>query len=368
MDKIYAVQAFRGLAALMVVAFHGLSIQEKYLPGSMLLPQIFNLGQTGVDLFFVISGFVMVVVSQSKVYSTRGVAAFLRNRMLRIYPTYWVYYFLLLVVFLSVPGIINSSQGGEVDLIKSFFLVPNDKLPLLLVAWTLTHELWFYLVFAGLLLLRNRMRLVGLGVWLAVIILASGWQFTSPLLRVAFHIFTVEFILGALLAYAYLSLRSEKLGGIIAILGLAVASILLYFGFSEVAKGNVDVQSKISISRAVFLGGGFSMLVFSMAILESLKWVSVTNALRFLGDISYSVYLSHVLILSLLGRVWYALNASGTVAGFHAAVFWVAAFASVVIGGYLAFALIERPLLKATLYRLNSKASTDTKQEIRRSY
>lgn len=212
MDKIYAVQAFRGLAALMVVAFHGLSIQEKYLPGSMFLPQIFNLGQTGVDLFFVISGFVMVVVSQSKVYSTGGVAAFLRNRMLRIYPTYWVYYFLLLVVFLSVPGIINSSQGGEVDLVKSFFLVPNEKLPLLLVAWTLTHELWFYIVFAGLLLLRNRMRLLGLGLWLAVIILASGWQFTSPLLRVAFHIFTVEFILGALLAYAYITLRSEKLG------------------------------------------------------------------------------------------------------------------------------------------------------------
>lgn len=150
-----SIQVARGIAALAVVAYHASLTQVKYFSGVDVLPTFFSFGQFGVDLFFVISGFVMVLTTSAKHCALRESGKFLWNRFFRIYPTYWVYYLALVPVFLLLPGFVNSSEGGKVDLLTSFFLLPSSTLPLLLVAWTLTLEVWFYLVFAIILMLRS---------------------------------------------------------------------------------------------------------------------------------------------------------------------------------------------------------------------
>ncbi|WP_144706695.1 acyltransferase family protein [Aminobacter sp. J44] len=119
MKQLSSIQAARGIAAWMVVAYHMLAIEKKYVSAA-LLPEIFAKGMLGVDVFFVISGFVMV---HSTMGSPRGLPSayhFLARRVIRVYPPYWFYSLLLVPVFLVAPQIINSAQGNDVSLLNSF--------------------------------------------------------------------------------------------------------------------------------------------------------------------------------------------------------------------------------------------------------
>jgi exopolysaccharide production protein ExoZ len=85
----------------------------------------------------VISGFIMVTVTKGRFTLDGEVMRFLWGRLTRIYPTYWFYFFLTLAVFLIKPDWVNASQGHQIQLIPSFFLLPSHQLPLVMVAWSL---------------------------------------------------------------------------------------------------------------------------------------------------------------------------------------------------------------------------------------
>ncbi|MGZ8144984.1 MAG: acyltransferase family protein, partial [Methylosarcina sp.] len=156
MNRWQSVQTLRGIAVLGIVGFHAMAIEKKYSGGDRLLPDFFRLGQSGVDLFFVISGFVIMSVTRGRFGCPRETLRFLWGRLTRIYPAYWFYFFLTAAIFFIRPGWVNTSQGRHPEFISSFFLLPADRLPLVMVAWTLIHELWFYLVFSVLLTLNER--------------------------------------------------------------------------------------------------------------------------------------------------------------------------------------------------------------------
>ena len=134
MNKLPSLQALRGIAVLGVVAFHSLSIEQKYSGGDILLPDLLRVGQSGVDLFFVISGFVMVTVTEGRFERSSEIMWFLWGRITRIYPTYWFYFLLTAAVFLVKPNWVNSSQGHQTQLISSFLLLPSNQLPLVMIA------------------------------------------------------------------------------------------------------------------------------------------------------------------------------------------------------------------------------------------
>ncbi|MEA2116633.1 MAG: acyltransferase, partial [Thermodesulfobacteriota bacterium] len=136
-NRIKNIQALRGVAVLLVVFFHMVTIEKKYGGTNTLLSDYFQFGMFGVDLFFVISGFVMVTVSRGKFQQPRQAATFLYHRISRIYPMYWFYSLLVLAVFLLQPSFVNSSQFGQVNILASFLLLPQKHLPLLMVGWTL---------------------------------------------------------------------------------------------------------------------------------------------------------------------------------------------------------------------------------------
>jgi peptidoglycan/LPS O-acetylase OafA/YrhL len=203
MNKLRSIQALRGIAVLGVVAFHSLSIEKKYSGGDFLLPESLRLGQSGIDLFFVISGFVMVTVTKGRFAHSGEMMRFLWGRITRIYPTYWFYFFLTVVVFLIKPNWVNSSQNHQFQFISSFLLLPSDQLPLVMVAWSLTHELWFYLVLAVLLKFKEHLLFPSLILWGAIIIIFNLLATTdnlSPAARIALHPYSLEFIIGALVA------------------------------------------------------------------------------------------------------------------------------------------------------------------------
>ena len=126
--KIVNIQALRGIAVLLVVAYHLTKIEAKYGHGERLLTTLATIGMSGVDLFFVISGFVMVTVTRGWFRKDGALAHFLYHRFKRIYPIYWFYSLLILAIFLLKPDMVNSSQGGNVNIISSFLLLPQNQL------------------------------------------------------------------------------------------------------------------------------------------------------------------------------------------------------------------------------------------------
>ena len=142
MSKLDTLQAFRCIGLTGVVIGHMTFAEEKYSGATLLPLAIKDFNQLFIDWFFVVSGFIMVMVSRGRFQVPREILKFVYARLARIYPPYWVYFFITLAVFLAMPEWVNSGYT-EPNLWKSFLLIPDKTLPLVMVAWSLIFEMWF---------------------------------------------------------------------------------------------------------------------------------------------------------------------------------------------------------------------------------
>jgi len=338
--SLLSIQVARGLAAIAVVAFHARATEGKYFAGVDVLPTFFDHGSAGVDLFFVISGFVMVLTTGRLHGRPRNSGKFLWNRFFRIYPTYWVYCIVLLPVLIFMPAFINSSEGGKVDIVRSFLLLPAETLPLLLVAWTLTLEVWFYLVFAVILLLPKKWLAPALGLWLLALV-AVNWNGAvvgNPFAEVPLNSLAIEFVLGGFAALVFRRV-SRPVSAILAVAGVAV---LVFLG----TETPVDIYAGPGLPRPLSLGLGFALLLLAATAFEHRGGIGVVGRLKVLGDMSYSVYLCHVLVLAVMGRIWVALSARIGTSVPLVILWWVVTLVAILAVGYLSYRLIERPVMR----------------------
>jgi len=347
--KIEAVQVLRGVAALAVVALHAMAIERKYAGGDALLPEWFRFGASGVDLFFVISGFVMVTVTRGRFGRINEVLRFLWGRVTRIYPTYWVYFFITLSVFLWQPSWVNTSLHQQANVWASFLLLPTDTLPLVMVAWSLVNELWFYFVFAILLFFPEKALLPSLCVWAAGILAVNLFVDTSgftPTALIATHPFTLEFIIGSLVAIFVRTEYARKLpAGLFWGMLIVVAIGLIQADAANVLEAN-------RVKRALVIGGLFGALLGSCVALEAKRALRIPTFMRLNGDMSYTVYLSHVLVLSVIGKIWLAIGPAPGL--WDNAVVCTIMFTAVVVYGWIAYRLIEKPMVDLS-HRLRAR-------------
>jgi len=257
-SKLENIQALRGIAAILVMLSHLFVIEQKYAGDRLLSPKL-ELGMSGVDLFFVISGFIMVYITQFETtpHQPRKIGKFLFARATRIYPLYWLVSLALLGVWLVRPEIVFSSSDIAPNLLKSFFLWPDVVPPLLQVGWTLVHEMGFYLVFAVILLFKRKYLAPLLLLWAVIMI---GAQFTlapglKPVSAIAFHPLSLEFIGGAFIGLFYTKLKLSQ----------SIMTILLCY---------------------------------------ERRGIVFPKIIQRIGDWSYALYLTHILTLSVLGRIW----------------------------------------------------------------
>lgn len=341
MERLFALQGLRGLAVLGVVLFHMTSVEARYSGGDRLLPGFLDFFQLGVDLFFVISGFVMVIVSRGRFQDSVQAQRFVFNRVSRIYPTYWLYFFITLAVYLVQPGMVNSGHGDS-NLLRSFLLLPSDKVLLVMVAWSLVFELWFYLVFSGFLPWRERWLPGLLAVWALLLLVFNtlqSWQDYSPLVQIIVHPYALEFIGGAALALLFHSPYSARIPDrtVWALLWLTTLVGMPLIGFFQLFEGH-------GLARMLVVGVTFGGLVLSLALLERRGRVRISPALVAVGDMSYTLYLSHLLVLGVIGRVWTWL---GPWPGSYLdnLVFAVLMMAAVLVYGWVGYRLFEKPVL-----------------------
>ena len=340
-SRIKNIQALRGVAVLLVVFFHMVTIEKKYGGTNTLLPDYFQFGMFGVDLFFVISGFVMVTVTRGKFQQPRQAVTFLYHRISRIYPLYWFYSLLVLAVFLLQPSFVNSSQSGQVNILASFLILPQKHLPLLMVGWTLVHEMYFYLVFFLLLFLPEKHLVKGIGLWTAIILFLQLYitPDTSPALRLISHPLTIEFVGGCLLAL-FISRKKSTLSAPFFLLSarfIFAASIFSYILYWQTT-GQVEPAGWW---RILIMGIPAIIIIFCLVRAEQ-RNVVLPGPLCKIGDASYSIYLSHVLTLSLIGRIWAEFSSDSTVDNWLVLPFMLL---SVVAVGTVSYSLVERRMI-----------------------
>lgn len=291
------VQALRVTAAYLVVLIH----LEPFLRARGIDTDLMgSFGGWGVDIFFVISGFIMVYTNDDRFRSPRQ---FWLNRIRRIVPLYWTATFLL--VFLSLLGL---RPGGvyhwnATDLITSLLFIPrrmsNGEMTLFSVGWTLIYEMFFYVIFGLALILRKSfwrvaavailfLSLVAAGIFLRPTGLI-GWYYTNPIV--------LEFIFGCLLGLLY-SRMNNDLPSVAAPVGvmLVLVGVLLAWCGSGHFEG-------LSIYRPILFGIPAFGVVAGALILERSGYRCSNRFLLLLGDASYAIYLFHPFILQTTFKV-----------------------------------------------------------------
>jgi exopolysaccharide production protein ExoZ len=339
MSQLLTIQAARGIAANLVVFSHLFLVEAKY-PAGGVLPAFTLYGIAGVDLFFVLSGFIMVAVAGHDI----GPTQFLWRRATRIYPTYWLVSLVVLAVAIVAPAIVNSSIQVPISLWRSFFLVPDRTLPLLAVGWTLVHEMYFYLVFTILLALRIPILagLIGWGVIVLVIAVTVPAQVVtdSPVIRLATSPLTAEFLMGAAVG---LLLRKRLMPGTIAAGGIGLAGLALSIAYVAPAL-SLTTSPHLDAWRVGIFGFPSALLIYALAGMEQLYQKQRPPALLVaLGDWSYATYLTHVLVISAVGRALVLVAPTGGISA--SVVLILAGLVAANTAGAGVHVLFERPTL-----------------------
>lgn len=246
--------------------------------------QNFNVG---IDFFFVLSGFIITWVHWRDIGDPSRLANYAAKRFLRIYPPYWGVMIPLAILYLGSPTAGIPSQRDPLNIVLSIFLLPAASQPVLGVAWTLVHEVFFYGVFAGVIA-AGRSGLAVFPMWALAILAVDRWgESTFPLSFFASP-FNLDFIMGVCAA-ALLRSRRIPLPAVFFVAGMASFLALMLFA--------LHIQDNSLVSRLAFGGSAFFALL-GLVALELRQPVRLPRAFVFFGAASYSVYLVHPIVLS----------------------------------------------------------------------
>lgn len=334
---LLSIQALRAVAAAMVVIFHQVNAERVYGGGTTVLGGWAHLGYAGVDVFFVISGFIMATVTAGRFGSRGGAIDFLAKRAIRIYPLYWLCTAVILAVMFLRPGALDPALA-EKSVLGSLLLLPLEGGPLLVVGWTLTYELYFYILTAMALAMASERRVPALvAVWATGLAVAQLVPVQGPWLSLVTSPLGFEFIAGVLAGLYWRRLSTGT-----AMFLLIASAIWLGIAYGLLIDSPDRGQS--ADVRALAFGPPGLLTVAALARLELAGKIPVPHLAVAMGNASYALYLTHVFVLSISGRIFSALGLTGSVAGNCA--FFVVTLSATFLVALMVHHLVERPLMR----------------------
>ena len=274
-NKIDSIQVLRFFAAFSVMMVH--------------LP-VFEFGIWGVDIFFVISGFIMMYVTEN------NEKFFLLKRIFRIVPLYWILTLGVFVLAIFIPEVLNNTTANIAHLIKSLFFIPFDKngtghFPILFLGWTLNFEVIFYFLFSLSLVFFKENRMIACSIFI-IIFLVFNKVFSEKnfIFETYANDIFIEFIFGMILFTIwkrYKNKISTNLTNHFICLTILLVSIFIlnYYNFSR------------SISY------GLPSLILAIYFLFFLNHLKFPKILVSLGDASYCIYLLHPYVIQFFYKI-----------------------------------------------------------------
>jgi exopolysaccharide production protein ExoZ len=331
------------VAALLVVLFHlgGALGAAKYF-GSRLLGGAFGFGDAGVEFFFVLSGFIITWVHAQDIGKPNRLPSYLRKRAVRIYPVYWIIFTGVFLLALSFTSLSQKVPHDYLTIIKSLALVPQDPAavggtgaPVIIAAWSLQYEVLFYALVAVFILSRS----LGLLVACAFLINFTVCQFDQCTFSRSFLSDNLIFLFAYGALIAYLCRKSIKL--------THPMLIALFGAFAFLATGALEVvvgrQMWIMDRRLVF--GFFSgIVILGLVRAEDSGKFRINLAwLALLGDASYTLYLIHFPLISILCKFAVSIGVAGASGALIA---FPALLAACILTAVAFYVIVERPVLR----------------------
>jgi exopolysaccharide production protein ExoZ len=328
--RLGAIEACRGLAATAVVLYHASRHLDKTY-GVPMLRDALQFGHAGVDLFFVISGFIILYVHYRDIGTPARLPHYVGRRFTRVLPTYWVA--LTLTILLASGG--HKGLPSLSDLFWSITLAPSDHNLILGIAWTLRFELAFY-VFFCILILNRIAGLAVLAIWLAAILAAAVARIALPgPAGVLTGAFNLEFFFGMTIAY---TLRNTT----IPVPRLWLAAGVSLFAAAAVVEGMGLLDGYADYSRLIY-GIPSALIILGAAEAGRQGHLAIPAPLRVLGAASYSIYLFQFVFIGIFWQAWLHSGLDRWTP--HAASFLVLAGAGVG-GGIIMSGCVEHPLIR----------------------
>jgi exopolysaccharide production protein ExoZ len=313
-QKLESLQVGRGVAAFMVLVFHSQVFMRVVHPESV-LTRTFGFGRTGVDFFFVLSGFLMVYVHRRDFGMPKRLGLYAYKRLTRIYPVYWVLCAVLIPIVLLAPWVMqNQGKSTLATLLMSVFLIPHDGARLIGITWSLEYELMFYLAFAAFFI-SVRFGLACFGAWFAAIAAVAIWgpaslnsfgvpQVTPFILGFLLNLHVGEFMLGMVAAWLVqrgVTLRMPR--------ALLISALVAAAAFAAYEANFLPADRTLRSVTATY-GVLAAIIVFAVVQTELRHPVRIPKWLTLLGAASYAIYLTHYLVVALAAIVaahWPAL-------------------------------------------------------------
>jgi peptidoglycan/LPS O-acetylase OafA/YrhL len=298
---------------------------------------------SGVEFFFVLSGFIMVLIHRKDFGRAEQVSQFISKRITRIYPLYWIIFAALTVCYFLAPKFGPPLARDPQAIASSFVLWPMPYKPIMEMAWTLRHEMLFYLIFA-VAIFNRRLGLALLAAWVfacVVVSFALKWVYPWDFLFADYNIlFFVGMVAG---------LFCHRLSG------RGAVACLLVGGGAYLATGLSEAYHLIvwdHALRTVCYGLAAMLIVTGLAssAIKPPRW------LTFLGDASYSIYLSHMAAMAVGGSI---LKKIGAPSHLPPTVTIFVLLAIVAAAGSAVHLFVERPTLRLFRHRRNPTVAAE---------
>lgn len=331
-----SIQYLRALAAFMVLLTHTSFKLENN--GSDLLSW-FNIGGYGVDLFFIISGFIMCLTVQDKKINF---TTFMKQRVIRIIPLYWLMTSVALIIFFINPSLVNSS-GGVTSIISSYLLIPDGTKYLVNNGWTLSYEFFFYFIFSLFLFDKGKQKLFTSIVLMTLFIFGVILNFDLPILKFITSPLLLEFIMG-ILAFEFIKKYKFK---------ASISLLLLLFGFALLIFMNESGYYNAIFGKALTSGVPMFFVFLGFVSLESR--VRKKKFYLELGMSSYSLYLVHPFTLAAITFIFKYLGIINL-----SVLYFFSMIGASLLSGWLCYFFIEKKL--DTLIRSKKKLNIKTEK------
>ena len=330
-----SVRVLRATAALLVVLYH-VQIMLASRP-----EQVSNLGASGVDVFFVISGFIMMYGQYDNFQSPGASKWFIRNRIIRIVPLYYLFTTLSIFILLVLPSLYANLRFDLKQAIFSYlFLFSTNSAGqagmIVGVAWTLAYEMFFYVLFTILLRYPRKYAVPGLfGIFLFGNVFTFALGLNQAILTVFSHTITFEFIFGCIIALAVRRRLTPPLVVSFVLVGLGVLGLVLTSSFGLLVNYDDNTRFLVyGVPAAALVGGAVFLESAGLRVLRAPRW------LLLVGDSSYSLYLAHEYALAIFAV---AILPLGVKLGVPPLVTGTFAALLCVLVGFTCYSLFERP-------------------------
>lgn len=338
-SKIHSVQILRFIAAFSVLFGHLLMEAKKFGFLDQAYETLYALPWgSGVDVFFIISGFIISHVLMGAQPRTQDAKDFLIRRIIRVAPVYWFYTLLMVIAILLFSHILRSNVITADHVLASLFFIPwpnpakGGLTPVLGQGWTLNYEFFFYILAFFSVFLAPQMRKYFLtGAILALYALALALRGSHFIFDFLGFSIILEFIIGIWI-HALFCKRPELPGWLCAVF---VASALILWPLGEHFMPQDDLR---------IIARGIPAALFTMGIVFSRRMNNVTGPVakttELLGDCSYSLYLSHPFVLVPLAAVYKHLGAG------HLAIYMIPALILCLAASLVSYFVVEKSLIK----------------------